>query len=235
MKHDYQQAINELSSLIARQPAAIEPLYVCGMMFLTLGLVDPALKCFSRYVDLDPLNPIGFMSLGNALAVAGRYDEAQIPLDSMESLMGSSAFLRAMIAADLRDVEDLQHQVDLGEKAWGVFSHYQPIYAAVVPALNGDTEEVKRLLAPLKQVSGYQSFHIKSFIALLEGKFELGFKYYRRALNASEQLAFIMIKRTIAQQIDPCFSSNAEYQKMLRDFAIDEASISNLNIPPLPF
>ncbi|HJN50764.1 MAG: hypothetical protein QGI68_20070 [Pseudomonadales bacterium] len=233
---DYQRAINDLSDLVTQRPNDPQLLQFYAKVFAPIGRLDVSIEILKHGVELDPLSPAAHLQLGRFCIFADKFDAAHRSIEHGKSLGGNGCLYLAMIATNTGDSQTLQNQLDQGKEAWGETSHFYPIYEAVIPSLASDIDRAKKILAPLKHSSDYQSFVMKQLIASLEGEIELALEYCTRALESSEIPAFLEIHGTLAdRKRAPDYYAHPRYSQMLRDFGFDRESVSKLEIPSLPF
>jgi hypothetical protein len=118
----------------------------------------------------------------------------------------------------------------------GSSCHFRILMSAAVPFLRGDAAGIQQALSPLEVGEGYVSSLVKFWIALLSGENQLALSHYRAALREGEGLAFIDVQGSHGlRSLFPEYFAQPGYEAMLRDYALDPASVAKLVIPDLPF
>lgn len=234
---DYENSLEKSNSLIRRFPNNVNALFSNRMMRQALGRLGESFRHFDHTIDmLDPLSPRAHMHRAVNFWQSGDYDSARVACERMVDLGMEEPVLILHILFEQGDSAGMQDQLDRDETAWGNMSDWQPVYKAAASYLRGDHVETKRLLAPLWGDSIYRSYYMKSVMVSLEEDIELSLEHYSRALSCSEYNAIQYVQSpSHFVQLLPDYRSHPKYQKMLKEFGLDEESIAKLKIPPLPF
>jgi TolB-like protein len=231
---DYQQAIDILTRLVIERPNDSEILPYLAEVFAPLRRLDLSLVILRHWVELDPLNSGAHFLLGSFAAHAGEFDQARQSFENCESLGGDATLGRLELASGMGDTQALRNLLDQWQP--GVGSNFRPIFEALLSALEGDLDHVKKVLETTKNSSEHQSFYFKSNVALLEGEIGLALDYYEMAMSSAEAIALRYIHgNPISRTTRPEFFTHPRYDQMLVNFGLDKKSISALRIPPLPF
>jgi tetratricopeptide (TPR) repeat protein len=236
--HAYQDAISEMDELAQRYPNKVQILMHYGFFLQTMNQLDLALKVFDRMMELDPLNPTTHLVRGTFFLRVGNFADARQSFEKMSLLGLNEPGLFAELAFYEGDIRGIQNQLDLGQGNWGNLSDWYPFYKASALYLNGEHEKAREIFIQLKEnITRKHSVSIlKSFIASVEGDMESSLDYIAQDLSESVYVKFRDIQTPCFYlQLFPDYRAHPKYQKMLRDFGLDEESIARLNIPPLPF
>ncbi len=228
---DYQLGINEYNDVVKKQPSNVLYLNSYGFALLSLARRDMALECLRRGTELDPLQPLHNQQLGSALTVAGEFEEAQRYLEHAGSLGFPNALMLADLAVESGDIQLLRNQLHRDVKEWGEYGAYYPLYKSIL-AFNEDPQKAQEDLSQSKDTSSLPPI-FNLFMALAEGDTELSISIWRRNLMDGDVPAFSMVHRNF--KLLPKITDHPKFLQLLRDFGLDESSLSELKIPPLPF
>jgi len=233
---DYQATVNEFSELVSMYPNHPGILNAYGFVMDSLGCFDIAYRLNDRVVELDPLSPDAYLDQGLALFFSGRLKEARRSFERAESLGWNQPFmLAALFFREGRPME-LKEQLSRQLSEWDLFTRYCPLFEAAYIYLSGNRETVRSDAFAEIGGDGYTSYLMRSYIEILKGNLDASLTYFSRALSDREPFAAFQIQAPLFMvRIFPDYRSHPKYQKMLRDFGLDEESIAKLKIPPLPF
>ena len=136
------------------------------------------------------------------------------------------------------DVQGIQHQLDLGQSNWGNLSDWHPFYEASALYLRGEKEKAEELFTPLQENTEgkYSVSLLKSFIASVMGDLDTSVACISEDLSETAYVKLREIQTPcFYSKLCPDYRSYPGYQKMLREYGLDETSVAKLRMPPLPF
>jgi len=235
---NYQAAIDEIHLLLKRFPNTTFLMSGYAAVLQSIGKPDMAVQLLQRVVELDPLSPSAYYSLSQTYYFTGRYEEAKLAAMQSERLGLDNAITLYIIALVTDDYEAVQTQLDRGATEWGNGRFFLDIYRAFFAYSKDEKEQVAQLLSKIEQSPIAQHRFAKFNINMLKGDLNAALDGLDVMLEESEPLMMRDAREVFSRQLFnlwPQYKSNARYLEILKKAGLDDESVADLVIPPLPF
>lgn len=201
---------------------------------MALGKNDLLDRTTARAVQLAPLSRIALVVRASGLEALGPSTQFCQSMDRISSLGIANPMLMVSLGM-------LDHDVDLIRRMLNQSSQKLTIgmsvcFESLAAWLEGDHQLASDIIAQLRNSDNYHTRYVRSRAALIEGDVEVALEQYARGIEEGEQSAIQRVQGSPAERKTiPEFYFHPGYLRMLEKYGLDQRSISEIDIPPLPF